>query len=135
MEYPHVKGPNLVLFSELREQDDTLLISDEGVVCETTTAALIAWDGDTMLTMDAPRLRSVTESLLVAAVRKEVSVEKRTLGLSDLAGLELWTLNALHGITPVVELDGKPRPAPEDSRLEHWRSVLDGMRATIARVK
>lgn len=135
VENPHVKGPNLALFSELREPDDTLLISDEGVVCETTTAALIAWDGDTMLTMDAPRLRSVTESLLVAAVRKEVSVEKRTLGLSDLAGLELWTLNALHGITPVVELDGKPRPAPEDSRLEHWRSVLDGMRATIARVK
>lgn len=135
VEYPDIKGPNLALFSELRELDDTLLISDEGVVCETTTAALIAWDGDTMLTMDAPRLRSVTESLLVAAVREEGSVEKRQLGLSGLAGLELWTLNALHGITPVVELDGKPQPAPDAARLEHWRSVLDSMRATIPRAQ
>ncbi|MHB2252700.1 aminodeoxychorismate synthase component I [Corynebacterium aurimucosum] len=126
VDYPHVKGPNLRLFSELREPDDTLLLSDGGVICETTTAALIAWEGDTMLTMDAPRLRSVTESLLVAAVGQEGSVEKRQLSLSDLAGLELWTLNALHGNTPVVELDGKPRPAPDAVRLEHWRSVLNG---------
>lgn len=132
--YPTIKGPDLARLGSLRQGDvdDVVLLDGDGFVCETATAALVAWDGERLITMNAPRLASVTETALVTAARADgVDVGKQKLLLSDLAECELWTLNALHGITPVTQVGGQPRPPFDQARLQYWRARLDAMRKPI----
>ncbi len=133
--YPRVKGPNLQLLSTLKQPgcDDVLLVGEDGCVTEAATAALVMWDGDTLVSVDASRLDSVTESVLLDAARgRGVAVDKRKLHLEDLRGHEVWTLNALHGITPVTDIGRQPLPPADPARLSLWRGVLEGVAAAVS---
>ncbi|SHG87685.1 aminotransferase class IV [Streptoalloteichus hindustanus] len=109
---PRRKGPDLGWLTALRGEaagvgaDEVLLTTGAGLLRETATASLLWWDGAALCVPD-PALR-VLPGVTAALVRREaeargIAVRRRRCTLSALAGREVWLVNALHGIRPVVE--------------------------------
>jgi branched-subunit amino acid aminotransferase/4-amino-4-deoxychorismate lyase len=141
--HPRVKGPDLATLAALREQartagaDDALLLGPDGTVLEAAHSAVVWWPDD-ILCVPAPELPvlpSVTRGLLVElALARSVPVNRERLHLRDLEGLEVWAVNALHGIRPVVGWTGAARGAavaPSLPRLAAWREALDALSHAI----
>lgn len=127
---PAVKGADLDHLADLRAAaiaagaDEALLLSPEGHVLEGSTTSVVWWRGD-VLCGPPPGpglLPGITRALLaeLAAGAGHLVVTEQAQP-ADLAGVPVWTLNALHGIRPVTE--GLGRPADTDAA-GHWQSRL-----------
>lgn len=134
---PEVKGPDLALLAGLRGRavshgaDDALLTGPDGVVREAAHSALLWWRGDRLCVpaSDLPVLPSVTAARLRGAARAAgVPITPERCAPAGLAEAEVWTVNALHGIRPVVGWRGAGAPVraavPDAARLDHFRSQL-----------
>ena len=150
-EHPARKGPNVARYAELNHElgAEALLLDKRGNVLEGTTTSLVWWPSEP----DGPepyggivasdrRVRSVTEALLVEAGggrlvgtkpnRKRIGQpQPRSASPGQLAGhgqvvrLEVWAVNALHGIRVVTAIDGVSMPKPNEPRLQWFRDALD----------
>ncbi|MGI5458723.1 aminotransferase class IV [Streptomyces sp. CA-249302] len=140
---PAVKGPDLPYLTALRAEanavgaDEAVLLSPDGRVREGATTSILWWRDDTLCApADGPDiLPGVTRAqLLRLAAELHVPVAFESPRPRDLDGLEVWAVNALHGIRPVTawlgtgagatavtDLTAAPaRRAPEwQARLEH----------------
>ncbi|MCP1386664.1 aminotransferase class IV [Corynebacterium sp. TA-R-1] len=108
---PAVKGPDFGALRAYRSRyqregtDDTVIADRTGAMLETTTGALVAWDGDALVVPDGVRLPSVTMHQVAERARSlGLVVERRALTLELAAERPLWFLNSLHGISPVSEI-------------------------------
>ena len=108
---PEVKGPDFAAFHAYRSRyqvegtDDTMIVDRHGAMLETTTGALVMWDGDTLCVPDGVWLPSITLRQVVSrAERLGIRIERRRLTPELAAERPLWFLNSLHGISPVREL-------------------------------
>ena len=108
---PEVKGPDFAAFRAYRSRyqvegtDDTVIVDKHGAMLETTTGALVMWDGDTLCIPDGVWLPSVTLHQAVArAEEMGLPVQRRRITPELAAERPLWFLNSLHGISPVSEL-------------------------------
>ena len=108
---PEVKGPDFAAFHAYRSRyqvegtDDTVVVDKHGAMLETTTGALVMWDGDTLCVPDGVWLPSVTLRQVVSrAERLSTRVEQCRITPERAAERPLWFLNSLHGISPVREL-------------------------------
>ena len=108
---PEVKGPDFAAFHAYRSRyqvegtDDTVIVDKHGSMLETTTGALVMWDGDTLCVPDGVWLPSITLHQVVSrAERLGIRIERRRLTPELAAERPLWFLNSLHGISPVREL-------------------------------
>ena len=108
---PEVKGPDFAAFHAYRSRyqvegtDDTVIVDKHGSMLETTTGALVMWDGDTLCVPDGVWLPSITLHQVVSrAERLGIRIERRRLTPKLAAERPLWFLNSLHGISPVREL-------------------------------
>ena len=106
-----MKGPDFAAFRAYRSRyqvagtDDTVIVDRHGAMLETSTGALVMWDGDTLCVSDGVWLPSVTLHQVVSrAERLGMRVERRRLYPDAAAERPLWFLNSLHGISPVSEL-------------------------------
>ena len=127
---PEVKGPDFDAFRAYRSRyqvastDDTVIVDRHGSMLETTTGALVMWDGDTLCIPEGVWLPSVTLHQVVArAERLGLRVERRRLYPGAAAEHPLWFLNSLHGISPVRELhvgDTVITP-PAHPAFDEWR--------------
>lgn len=135
IQHPTIKGPDLLELLRIKNAvptDDAVLVSPRGVH-ETTTAALMAWKDNELVSMRAERLDSVTEHMVIEIARKlGYGVAQKTYDLSALHGVELWVVNALHGISRVSELDGEPVPC-DTQRLARFRHMLAGKQQPLIR--
>ena len=126
---PHTKGPNIALFKELTEEagGEVLLLTGEGDVLETTTAAVLWWSGETLCRVDnSRRVPSVTEQLVTECVSElGYQTARATVTPAALAAHEVWVVNALHGIRPVTQLGGVAAVPFKEARLERIRQALD----------
>lgn len=134
-QHPTIKGPDLSELLRIKNAvptDDAVLVSPRGVY-ETTTAALMAWKDNELVSMQAERLSSVTECM-VKEIARELGyrVTQKTYDRSALRGAELWVVNALHGISRVSELDGEPVPC-DTQRLARFRHMLAGKQQPLIR--
>lgn len=126
---PEVKGPDFAAFGAYRSRyqvegtDDAVIVDRHGAMLETTTGALVMWDGDTLCLPDGVWLPSVTLHQVVArAEQLGLRVERCRLK-PDAAERPLWFLNSLHGISPVSELhvgDAVITP-PAHPAFDEWR--------------
>ncbi|MQY05054.1 aminotransferase class IV [Actinomadura macrotermitis] len=139
--HPAVKGPDLPYLLALRDRalaagaDEALLLGPGGQVLEGTTTSLLWWRGDKLCMPpdEAPALHGVTRRLIRAiAGNLWCPVGFEYVTLADLDGVEVWTVNALHGIRPVSAWaqTALRAPAPTD-RLHHWRRLLTATSAPI----
>ena len=127
---PEVKGPDFAAFRAYRSRyqvagtDDTVISDKHGAMLETTTGALVMWDGDTLCLPDGVWLPSVTLHQVVSrAERLGMRIERRRLYPSAAAEHPLWFLNSLHGISPVSELHvgGAMITPPAHPCVDEWR--------------
>ena len=128
---PEVKGPDFAAFGAYRSRyqvegtDDTVIVDRHGAMLETTTGALVMWDGDTLCVPDGVWLPSITVHQVVArAERLGMRVEQRRL-YPDAAEHPLWFLNSLHGISPISELHAgdtviTPPAHPSFNEWRYW---------------
>lgn len=136
---PHVKGPDIERLNALRQraQHDgaqEAVILDGGRVCDGTTTALLWWRGETLCAppFELARVDSVaarTVRGIAAAVG--VPVEEEAARPSELDGVTLWAVNALHGIRDVtVWVDG-PALGHEPARTAAWRARFGALARPI----
>lgn len=127
---PEVKGPDFAAFRAYRSRyqvagtDDTVIADKHGAMLETTTGALVMWDGDTLCVPDGVWLPSVTLHQVVSrAEGLGVRIERRRLYPELAAERPLWFLNSLHGISPVSELHvgGAVITPPAHPSFNEWR--------------
>lgn len=140
---PTVKGPDLGAMIRLRTDaqtrgaDEAVLLTEEGWIAEGSTTSLAWWRGETLCipARDIPRIDSVTlRSALAVATAMGVEVVEEHATPDDLEGLEVWALNALHGIRIAVAWQDGPLTAEEPGRLSRWRLMLDALRRELPEV-
>lgn len=132
---PHLKGPDIDRLNALRQraqrdgaQEAVLL--DEGRVCDGTTTALLWWRGETLCAppFELARVDSVSARTvrgIAAALR--IPVEEEAVRPSELEGVTLWAVNALHGIRDVtVWVDG-PALGHDPARTAAWRARFSAL--------
>ncbi|GAA2400982.1 aminotransferase class IV [Actinomadura vinacea] len=133
---PRRKGPDLPALARLRQEavghgaQEALLSSVGGLVLEAASSSLLWWeDGTLCLPAPAlPTLPGVTTSLIQERARSAgTPVVHRHPTLDDLDGLEVWLVNALHGIRPVTAWTGRALRAGPATRAAEWRRWLDGL--------
>lgn len=137
---PRIKGPDLERMVLLRTEaqqhgaDEAVLLTPEGWLAEGSTTCLVWWRGDALCLPDPgiERIDSVTvRSVVALATALGVDILYETVRPEELDGLEVWALNALHGIRIVTRwLDG-PATAELPGRLEEWRRRLDALRRPL----
>ena len=141
--HPRAKGPDLQVLARLCDEarsaggDDAVLCRPDGMIVETARAAIAWWRGDTLCvpSLELPAFPSVTLRLLTrAAAEQGVRIQHERCAVHELDGLEVWTLNALHGIRAVTGWAGTPglhTPPANRARLAHWRQALDASAAAL----
>lgn len=139
---PAVKGIDLEWLTELHGlahsagADESLILSPDGRVLEGSTTSVLWWRGSTLcVPPPTPHLLAgVTRQTLCDAVAADGGrVVLEDVTPADLDGLEVWAVNALHGIRPVTAWVGSQiRPGPAD-RAPDWNARLAGMATRATR--
>jgi branched-subunit amino acid aminotransferase/4-amino-4-deoxychorismate lyase len=134
---PALKGPDIPALEELRVQaratgaTEPVILNSEGFIVDGATTCLMWWREGILYTPPAEyaRVDSVTVSVVRdLAAAAGVSVREELAGASDLAGAEVWALNALHGIRPVRSWIGGPELTVDPERLGTWRQWYESAR-------
>jgi branched-subunit amino acid aminotransferase/4-amino-4-deoxychorismate lyase len=137
--WPRIKGPDLDWLARQCEAavaagaDEAVLLSRDGRLLEGSTTSILWWRDDKLCVPgeDASVLPGITRSVLLDAVAASgVPIAYSRPAPADLAGLEVWAVNALHGIRPVtgwVGADIEPGPA---GRAARWQRYLDEITST-----
>jgi branched-subunit amino acid aminotransferase/4-amino-4-deoxychorismate lyase len=131
---PRIKGPDLDWLARQREAavvagaDEAVLVSRAGRVLEGSATSILWWRDDKLCAPDegANVLPGITRSVLLgAAAASGVPIAFSSPVPAELAGLEVWAVNALYGIRPVtgwVGADIEPGPVRRAAR---WQRYLD----------
>ena len=106
------------------------VILDGGLVSEGSTSALMWWRGDQLMVPPAylPRIPSVTARSIMtiaAAIGTPVAEEETTP--EELAGCEVWAVNALHGIRVVDAWVDGPDLDADGRHAQRWRPRLTAL--------
>ena len=131
-----VKGPDIERLGALKseaardEVDEPVIVSATGHVVDGATSALLWWRGDRLFAPSASlrRVDSVTAKsirLLASATATESGEEFATA--AQLAGCEVWVVNALHGIRVVTSWRNGPRLTRNPRRAALWQRRLDAL--------
>jgi len=139
--HPDVKGPDLGWLAAQRQAavaaggDEAVLVSPDGHVLEGATTSILWWRGDTLCAPpeDGRILPGTTRAVLLDAARScgvRVITEKATPAALD--GLEVWAVNALHGIRPVTAWVNSAVSPGRATRATRWRVYLDDLAAEVA---
>jgi branched-subunit amino acid aminotransferase/4-amino-4-deoxychorismate lyase len=130
---PRVKGPDLATLAELRDlarsagADEAGVQAVGGLLLETSQSSLLWWRGDVLCAVpeDADALPGVTRDLLLEiAAADGYRIDRELARPGDLDGLEVWLVNALHGMRVVTEWVGAPIRVASPTRADHWRARL-----------
>ncbi|MFJ2113750.1 MULTISPECIES: aminotransferase class IV [unclassified Streptomyces] len=133
---PRRKGPDLDTLTGVRHRagdqgaDEAVLTSASGLVLEATSSSVLWWEDDT-LCLPSPRLPvlpGVTTAIIQDhAGESGIRVLHRERTLAELAGREVWLVNALHGIRPVTSWLGPPMLAGPAAHAARWQKWLNGI--------
>ncbi|MEU9191341.1 aminotransferase class IV [Streptomyces sp. NPDC048484] len=131
---PRRKGPDLDVLARVRQRasgqgaQEAVLIAPSGLVLEAASSSLLWWEDDVLCLPppQLPILAGVTTGLVQEhALRSGIQLAHRERTLDQLAGREVWLVNALHGIRPVAGWEGRPMNAGPAPRAKEWQEWLD----------
>jgi len=106
--------------------DEALVLNSDGSVSETNTANLLLINGREVT---RPTSSAVLPGVAAAAVCRQLAdwdfriVERAVSPQALHAAREVWVTNALMGAVPVLEIDGRARPAGDDL----WQRINDAV--------
>lgn len=134
---PAIKGPDIpaleTLRSEAREHgaDEAVITTASGQIVDGSTTCLLWWrDGEVCIPpLSFTRLSSVTIQVIRELLRtSHISVVEEAARPADLVDLEVWAVNALHGIRPVTTWTNGPTLSPTHPRADFWRPMYESAR-------
>ena len=134
---PAIKGPDIPVLEALRTEardngaDEAVITTVSGEIVDGSTTCLLWWrDGQVRIPpMNFTRLSSVTIQVLRELfATSQISVVEEAAHPADLAHLEVWAVNALHGIRPVTTWTNGPTLAQTHPRADFWRPVYEAAR-------
>ena len=134
---PSIKGPDLETMLRLRTAvqpqgaGEAVILTDDGFVVEGAYSALLWWRGSILCTPPAEfeRVDSITaKSILTLATALGVETFEEAVTPTELDGVELWALSALHGARIVTRWVDGPELAELPGRLGTWRTRLEALR-------
>jgi branched-subunit amino acid aminotransferase/4-amino-4-deoxychorismate lyase len=137
---PLIKGPDLAAMMRIRTAiqpagaGEAVLLTREGYLVDGAYSGLLWWRGDILCAppLEFDRVDSVTvRSVLALATALGVETYREAVTPAEIAGTELWSLNALHGIRIVTNWIDGPELAELPGRLSAWRTRLDALRKPI----
>ena len=122
-----------------RGAGEAVILSDSfagrgGYVVEGAYSSLLWWRGDALCapSPELERVDSVTaRSVIALATALGIDVLYESVTPTDLDGLEIWALSALHGIRIVTRWVDGPAVAEQPGRLATWRARLDRLRRPL----
>lgn len=131
---PSIKGPDIPVLNALRQEaqvqgaDDAVILDAQGRIVDGSTTCFV-WFADGELHVPPAEAIRV-DSTTVAAARElaakgDIAVTETWATPADLAGVELYALNALHGIRAVTKWIDGPVLSVNEDRLAHWRQQYD----------
>lgn len=131
--HPRIKGPDADTQHRLRDRashhgaEEAVLLSADGHVLEGAYSSLVWWRGGTLCMPDPewPILASVTRALVVDIARRTgTDVQMHAARPTDLTGLPVWSLSALHGIRSVSAWPGVRVSVPDSDVRDRWQAEL-----------
>ncbi|GAB2835185.1 aminotransferase class IV [Lentzea nigeriaca] len=137
---PHCKGPDLQSLTRLRAEaeahgaQEALLRTADGVVIEAATSSVLWWEDDVLCAppSDIPALPGTTAALVLdLAVEREIPTAHRARRVDELAGREVWLLNALHGIRLVTAFIGCGTTPGSGRHFTSWRERVERLRTPL----
>lgn len=131
---PAIKGADLEYLGALRRRaqeaggQEAVLCSPAGSLLEGASTSILWWRADALCCPPAgpDLLAGVTRETLIGGVREaggEVRFER--VRPEALDGLEIWAVNALHGIRSVERFIGAALVPGPPRRAPHWRRYLE----------
>ena len=135
---PTVKGPDLDALAAARESvapaGEAILLTADAFVVEGAYSGLLWWRGSILCAplTEFERIDSVTvRSVLALAAALGVETFDEAVTPSELDGVELWSLSALHGPRIVTRWIDGPALAELPGRLKTWRARLGALRQPL----
>ena len=131
---PTIKGPDIPALNALRAEaqaqgaDDAVIVDAQGRIVDGSTTCLIWFAEGRLHLPPAEALRVNSVSVAVAkelAAKGGFTVTEKWATPADLDGVELYAVNALHGIRSVVSWVDGPQLSVNQERLAHWRQQYD----------
>ena len=133
---PGIKGPDLVALAGLRREaqargaDEAIIVGAAGHVVDGASTAILWWRGETLCAppRSFTRVDSVTAKTLVAiATALGTEIRYEAVQPRELDALEVWAVNALHGIRPITAWIDGPEMAGQSARASAWRARMDAL--------
>jgi branched-subunit amino acid aminotransferase/4-amino-4-deoxychorismate lyase len=140
--HPSVKGADLEYLATLRllaaatGADEAVILSADGRVKEGASTSILWWRRGALCAppVTSEILRGVTRTVLLRlAVEHGIRVEFEEPKPRDLDGLEVWAVNALHGIRPVHQWVGRSINAGVPHQARRWNAWLEGLCVPVLR--
>lgn len=138
---PTIKGPDIEALNTLRESahatgaDEAIIVDTHGRVIDGATTCLVWFRGTTLYTppVEATRLESTTVAVVTEmATEAGFTIATQWATPSELSGLNVWALNALHGIRGITSWVNGPALALDASMLSGWRAKYDALAQPVA---
>ncbi|MGH3854738.1 MAG: aminotransferase class IV [Pseudonocardiaceae bacterium] len=137
---PSVKGADLDYLAALRlvaagvGADEAVILCADGRVREGASTSILWWRRGVLCVppQTSGILPGVTRAVLLRLASEHgvrVEIEEPTPG--DLAGLEVWAVNALHGIRPVRRWVGTSIDAGPADRARWWNAQWDRLAVPV----
>jgi branched-subunit amino acid aminotransferase/4-amino-4-deoxychorismate lyase len=137
---PARKGPDLPAMGRLRAEaerhgaQEALLRTADGIVVEAASSSVLWWEDDVLCSPPAeiPALPGTTAGLVRdLAAAQGVPTARRARRVDELAGREVWLLNALHGIRLVTGWTGCGTTPGEGRHFALWRERVERLRLPL----
>lgn len=131
---PARKGPDLEALIRLRAEaeshgaQEALLRTADGIVVEAATSSVLWWEDDVLCSPPdtVPVLPGTTAALVRdLAVARGIRTVRRARRVDELAGREVWLLNALHGIRLVTGWIGCDITPGSGGHFALWRERVE----------
>lgn len=131
---PAAERSRSVVLATGRGVDEAVILSADGYVVEGTGTGLLWWRGDILCAPPAElqHTDSITaRSVLTLARALGFDTHEEAVTPAELAGTELWTADALHGLRIATRWIDGPALAERPGRIGVWRDRLDALRRPI----
>ena len=145
---PRHKGADMGWLMQMRQQvlaqgaDEGIIVSPKGYLLEGLTTSLLWWEehkGQPILCAvpDANRILpgTIRQLILSIAGQKNIPVAYRRVQPEQLAGCNVWAVNALHGIRPAIPWQKAPfmpkHDAETEKRLKTWHLAIEACAAPL----
>lgn len=137
---PTTKGPDIPVLQQLRDAagasgaDEPIILDAHGRIIDGASTCLVWIRERTLYTppVEATRLESITVNVVEQLARDagyDVATEWSTP--AQLAGSQVWALNALHGIRGVTSWVDGPSFTLDEALLDEFRGAYDRLFAPI----